>query len=345
MEKNAKDGNFNGGQVLGYESEEKRIKIVPEEAKIVEFIFKKYAYDKWGYYKIASTLNDQGVKTKKGKDWSINAVKTILSNQLYIGNIKWKNEYRKGNHTRIIDDALWNETQNMLKLNSYLPEKKHPGSYPLSGLLKCPKCGSAMVQSSTGKHKYYTCNKRKGGGKSACPSDQISKEIVEKYVFNQFFHRLKTTNLISPLTSSIFSSFNSEVEPLEAKLKSMQKELQNLSTKKKETMDWKRQSFINDATFKEEMENLQIQEKQLTQYMASVEKQLAQRNNSNLQRMICLYVERFELFFNMMDDNDKKEVLRLFIDKIDVKESDHIKDRTVNRISFEFKIKHLETAE
>ncbi|WP_419893166.1 recombinase family protein [Oceanobacillus kimchii] len=345
MEKNAKDGNFNGGQVLGYESEEKRLKIVPEEAKIVEFIFKKYAYDKWGYYKIASTLNDQGIKTKKGKDWSINAIRTILSNQLYIGKIKWKNEYRKGNHTRIIDDELWKEAQKMLKLNSYLPEKKHPGSYPLSGLLKCPKCGSAMVQSSTGKHKYYTCNKRKGGGKSACSADQISKEVVEKYVFDQFFHRLKTTNLISPLTASIISSYNSEVEPLETKLKSMQKELQNITIKKKETIEWRRQSIFNDATFKQQMQDHEKEEKQLLLYIDSVKKQLAQRNNPNLQEMIHIFVKRFEVFFNMMCDKDKKEALRLFIDKIDVKESDNIKDRTVKEISFEFKIKHLESNE
>lgn len=62
MEKNAEDGNFNGGKVFGYISEHKQLKLVSEEAKIVEYIFRKYAYDQWGYYKIASNLNDQGIK-------------------------------------------------------------------------------------------------------------------------------------------------------------------------------------------------------------------------------------------------------------------------------------------
>lgn len=80
-----------------------------------------------------------------------------------------------------------------------MPEKKHPGSFPLSGLLKCPKCGSPMVQgNSNPKYKYYICNKRKDSGKSACSADLIGKEITEMYVYQTFFQTLKTIELSSP---------------------------------------------------------------------------------------------------------------------------------------------------
>src|SRR5690606_5743681 len=57
MEKRASEGKFNGGVIFGYESVDKKLQIVPEEAKVVKYIFKKYADDQWGYKKIASNLN------------------------------------------------------------------------------------------------------------------------------------------------------------------------------------------------------------------------------------------------------------------------------------------------
>lgn len=123
MEKNFEKGNFNGGKVYGYNTENKELKLNEQEAKVVRYIFEKYAIDQWGYRKIASNLNDQDIKTKNGKDWTVTAVKTILNNKIYIGEVKWRDSYRRGKHTRIIDDNLWNKTQKMLQIKSYLPKK------------------------------------------------------------------------------------------------------------------------------------------------------------------------------------------------------------------------------
>src|SRR5699024_3360209 len=122
MERNHQNGNYNGGKVYGYYSINKKLKPDSKEAKIVKYIFEKYAFNQWGYRKIASNLNEQDIKTRNGKYWSITAIKTILNNRIYIGDVKWKGGYKKGNHVRIVDDNLWNQTQKVLKLKSYLPE-------------------------------------------------------------------------------------------------------------------------------------------------------------------------------------------------------------------------------
>lgn len=96
----------------------------------------------WGYKKIAADLNLQGIRTKNENYWTINAIKTILENQIYIGNTKWNGKYQKGIHIPIIETSLWGKTQEVMKARSYKQSKIHPGSFPLSGLLKCPECGS-----------------------------------------------------------------------------------------------------------------------------------------------------------------------------------------------------------
>lgn len=68
MEKKAESGAFLGGRVFGYESYNKELSIVPEEARIVKYIFEKYALDLWGYRKIASNLNMQGLRQNMTKN-------------------------------------------------------------------------------------------------------------------------------------------------------------------------------------------------------------------------------------------------------------------------------------
>jgi site-specific DNA recombinase len=59
MEKVAREGEWNGGKVLGYDSEDKQLVINEEESKIVKEIYSMRA-EGLGYKKIADNLNSKG---------------------------------------------------------------------------------------------------------------------------------------------------------------------------------------------------------------------------------------------------------------------------------------------
>lgn len=342
MEKNAEDGKFNGGKIYGYHSENKELKLVHEEAKVVQYIFEKYTYDQWGYRKIASNLNDQGIKTKNDKHWTITAIKTILNNRIYNGMTKWKGQYKKGKHVKIIDDELWHQTQKMLKLRSSEPIKVHPGNYPLSGLMKCPQCGSPMVQgNSSPKYKYYQCSKNKSGGKSVCSSNLVKKEYAEEFVYTHLFATIKTLDIATPVFSTTNSSLKSEVEPLDEKLKSMKKELKDITLEKKDLILMKRKGTINPLTFEQEMADTQKEEEQLMQFVKVLERQIEQRKKPNLNESILITFEKFELFFHMMSDEDKKTVLHSFLKDIHINQGKKTKDRTIKKIIYDFGLNNI----
>lgn len=72
MIQRAKEGKFNGGRVLRYQSEDKELKVFPLEVKIIK-IFDKYINGNWGTKKIANHLNKNGKRTKINKKFcSIN---------------------------------------------------------------------------------------------------------------------------------------------------------------------------------------------------------------------------------------------------------------------------------
>src|SRR5699024_5006912 len=102
MSQRAREGKWNGGQLLGYDTINKELVINKEKAETVKLIFDKYVNEGWGTKKISNYLNEIGKRTKKGKTFSIVSVSTILDNPAYKGYIRfnqvlnWERDRRKG---------------------------------------------------------------------------------------------------------------------------------------------------------------------------------------------------------------------------------------------------------
>ena len=134
-----KEGKYVGSiPPFGYD----RVKLVKDkgytlakndEASVVEKMFQIYAYNEIAINEVVRMLNLAGFKPRKAKEWTISAVKDILSNPIYIGKIRWDSrktvkEYRNGKivntrprnenytlcdglHESIIDMETWNIVQ------------------------------------------------------------------------------------------------------------------------------------------------------------------------------------------------------------------------------------------
>lgn len=162
MRERNKQGKWNSGNnVLGYEwvsgtnRNDSYVKVVPEEAELVRLIFTLYKSG-LGFKAITNQLNAEGYRTKKGKPFSICSVRGILINLNYIGKIRYTmqsntssnqriTEIVVGLHEPIIEQQLWDEVQTLLRYRGNSNEKKVSRFYPLSGILKCPRCGHSMV--------------------------------------------------------------------------------------------------------------------------------------------------------------------------------------------------------
>jgi len=83
----AKEGKTNVPlPAYGYMLSEDRQKLVvnPETATTYRQIVENFLSG-WGQLKIAKWLNEQGIKTRRGGQWSTNSIRTILSNPVYLG--------------------------------------------------------------------------------------------------------------------------------------------------------------------------------------------------------------------------------------------------------------------
>ncbi|NRD77385.1 recombinase family protein [Bacillus sp. BRMEA1] len=339
MEKRADEGHFLGGKVFGYKTHNKELVIVPEEAKIVKYIFEKYAIELWGYKKIASTLNLQGFRTKNNKYWTINAVKTILENKLYIGYTKWKGKYQKGIHTSIIENTLWEKTQEVMKARSYTQQKIHPGSYPLSGLLKCPECGSPMVQgNSSSKYKYYQCCKNKNSGAVACSSNLVKKEYAEATVLNEVTVYLKDINLFQYLESATNSFLSMELEPLQKEADKIEKQIKHIKEKMLTVIDLMDDSSLSldEELLKNKLFSHQEDLNERNMQLEEIKRQIRFKEDHASCDIINFCAVNFLDFYETITDAEKKSLLNYLIKEIDVYKGDTTKDRQIKSITYNF---------
>lgn len=193
MDSNGRYRRFFSQEILNFVIDEK-------EAETVRYIYDLYASGK-GYKAIVNQINKEGYKTKRGNMFSVAQLKTILTNPVYIGKVRFNvrqnwNEKRRNNinpdpiisngiHEAIISDDLWERVQSIMKQKTGKPSRIYDGEYPLTGILRCPECGAGMVISSTtntlkdGTKKrivYYTCGSWKNKGTAVCHSNSIRVE-------------------------------------------------------------------------------------------------------------------------------------------------------------------------
>lgn len=129
-------GNYIGSQPpYGYDKtwvmEGKRkcptLKPNPEQADVVRMIFDMYVNQDMGRPSICYRLDELGIKPPKGEKWSPAALKDMLENVHYIGQVKWN--WRKT--VTIVEDGEIKKTQPKSKIGEYLLyDGKHDAIIP-----------------------------------------------------------------------------------------------------------------------------------------------------------------------------------------------------------------------
>ncbi len=183
---------------LGYRKENGSLIDIPAEARLVRRIFQLYLKLS-SLRAVANRLNGEGVNTRKGKAWSGNTVGYILSNPVYAGanvygrhasgdtRLKDKAEWALVPNTRkpLVKPEVFEAVQKLLTGSQGRWQGKHDReSYPLSGQLKCPKCGSPMCGKTDRQgekvHRYYVCNGNAHKGSAFCEGYSVGADIIEQ---------------------------------------------------------------------------------------------------------------------------------------------------------------------
>lgn len=174
-EQKTREGNYTNTQgVNGYDYIMGKGDLVVnvQEKDIVNRIYEMYLNGN-SMLKIARIFNSEKVPTKRGGSWSQSTIKSILTNPLYVGKIRYgvakKLENRafsvNGEQETIIDEDTFNRTQELIIKRKHFNIKKYASENAyFSFVLRCSHCGGRFhpKQQKKGEKHYitYYCNNK-----------------------------------------------------------------------------------------------------------------------------------------------------------------------------------------
>ena len=363
----AKSGNWCGGRVLGYDlvpnnspEEEKKgknkLEINEKEAEIVRFIFNEYSKGK-GYKAITNQMNKLGYKTKKGNNFSVGSIRDILTNPVYIGEIRynvrqnWSEKRRrninpnpirvKGKHEAIIDRELWDKVQLILESKKGKPSRIYDGEYPLTGILRCPKCGAGMVISRTtntladGTKKriaYYCCGNWKNKGTSVCNSNTIRVDKANEYVFKKIEELVSNEAMIKAVVKNINKERKDKVKPAKRLLGDIDKELEKLDKRKRKIFEAYEDDILTKEEFqirKDELnEKIRILEEEKKPLLNTISEDVSEEIPYEFIKDILMNFSK--ILNSSVSREQQKKLLHMIISEITMNESREIESIKLN---------------
>ena len=188
---------------------------------------------------IVRSLNERGIKTRRGFEWNKSSFNKMLQNERYRGIYIYNDMRIEGGMPRIISDELFYKVQEAIKMkpNPRCTGRRHENSvYLLTGKLFCGHCLSPMVgdsgKSHTGAmHYYYKCQKRKK--QHICNKRNVQRDYIETLIAKKIYEHCLQDDIMEKIADAtvernIKRLKESNVGTLEEELNDVNKRIGNL---------------------------------------------------------------------------------------------------------------------
>lgn len=352
----AKRGKWNGGWVpLGY-AYDKASKVLqphPEEADLLEDIF-KLALKLQNATKVANALNEAGRRTRQRvlvrgdgtqrivgeKRFREDRIKAIVANPIYKGVISHDDKEYPSEHPALVPAQLW--AQANAAINSAGRERadlqerdKH--YHLLKGILRCGHCGTSLTPYPSGKkdkdgnpYLYYTCTHvTKDGSDAECPLRSIPARPFEELIVGYLGEIGRHPEVIASALKASNEEKTKSLRPLRSKLAEMDKRIRHLSCEIQNCVDTaksKGAKHIGDELLAEG-DKLSEEKRGLESARERLKVDINYRESVVAdEKVLAGALVQFEKVITKLDPEEQKELVRLIIREISVKQFDPAKE-------------------
>lgn len=251
------------------------LSINENEAMTIRQIFQWYTEEGYGGSKIANMLNERGIKTKRGNNWSQNSVCRILTNEIYTGKIingkeeiadfltgqrkekdesEWLVTIRP--ELRIIEDEVFDKAQDILKgrHDSFkITHERQSNKYLFSTLIKCKECGWSFrrtVRQYKNTYVRWVCSGHNGKGADSCPNAVTVDEEELIQALQEYFQEIlgKKKKVINYVIKEFQRVYKAKDDNIEYE-KQLNAELNRLRKSREKYMDM----YTDDLISREEL--------------------------------------------------------------------------------------------
>jgi DNA invertase Pin-like site-specific DNA recombinase len=174
MRRKAVRGEALGRPPYGYRvGARHRLELVPEEAVVVRYIFRLYLQEDMGIRRIAGQLNADGIKTRRGGNWSMVSVRDLLRNRTYLGTYSRFGVKVPDSHPPLASAEDFRRVQERMQSRTSSGRTRTVQPFLLSGLAYCGRCRNRLIgvsrrqtwttrdgEEKKANYRYYQCESR-----------------------------------------------------------------------------------------------------------------------------------------------------------------------------------------
>ncbi len=195
LHERARQGQAIGRPPYGYRvGDDGRYEIDEEEAPVVRRIFNLYLHDGLGIRRIAQRLNEDGLQTRRGRNWSMVSIRDLLRNPVYIGRYDKLGVTVAANHHAIVSEPDFAAVGRQMAERRTAPGISHPSDFLLAGLVWCGEDRTRMIgvtrrqqwrlasgETAAATYRYYQSEARTNqsvGGYHTRRADELEEEVL-----------------------------------------------------------------------------------------------------------------------------------------------------------------------
>ncbi len=337
IELNFKDGKTHGITPYGYAKGENSILVInEEEAQIVKRIY-TLSLEGIGTNKIAEIFNNDGIltrynkigkgtittinkhtkqattKRKKDINWSGNTIRNIITNTLYKGERKFRNEFVKA--PIIINPIQWQKVNDNLKKNRNNSGANVEHKYLLKGKLICGTCGRNYYGRTRVnlKDNYYMCSSKRYKHEN-CGNRSINITILEDLIWQRFFADKQLMIIVEKHFEN--NDLETVLFDLSNKLSSLNKELETNTNQRKKAIKLAVSGLLAEEDIKPEIKRIDKEKTDIEIKINNIKEQLFSYNNMNLKKdEVDTDLSKLK---NDTSFNDKREIINKYIREIEI---------------------------
>lgn len=313
VEKAFRDGKvrYNLNSLYGYrKGEDGKPEIIPEEAEVVRLIYKLYL-DGSTLRQIAQHLTDMKIPKRDCTEWNLIAVRSILSNEKYVGDALLQKTYTvdcithkkaKNNgerakylvtdaHDAIIDRDTYNLVQQEMARRSSLRKKsdkcvtaqgKYSSKYALTEIMVCGECGSSYRRQTWNIHgrkcPVWRCVSRFDNGNRYCKkSPSIHEDKLHRAILSAINEYYDCRDNIKELLKSNVEQALAGVSIKETK--EIQKRLREIDDARNDYITLIASGTMDEEAMDEQFQKLYTEEQELNVRLKELEESNMIDNN------------------------------------------------------------------
>jgi site-specific DNA recombinase len=322
-------GKFAGGKpVLGYNllSNPAGPKLVvnEEEAQQVRAIFELYLKHE-ALIPAVRELDGRGWTTKLwqtkegrsvgGRPFDKNLLYHLLTNVVYLGKVRYRDEVHPGEHPAIVDAEVWQRVQAVLQRNrrtgGALVRNKHGAL--LKGLLRCVPCNCSMghTYSSQGtkRYRYYVCLNAQKRGWHACPTKSVPAGEIEKFVVEQIKTIGKDPAVLAETLRQARSQGKQKMTDLQAEERGLKRELARYSAQLRKLAT---NAKVDDlADVQDRIRAAEQRATQIREEVATLNRELV--NEREVEAALAV----FDPLWETLSPREQARIIRLLVERVD----------------------------